>query len=161
MALELDIQAAIEKNLSAEVGATLKKRLEIAEGDARRIVELRKLNEELKGQVEALSATIIKAGDLDKKFQELVKTNAEVEKKLIRAEIIALKEEHAKERVAEMRGLVSLVFQNNQFKYNLTDNGYLPIPSGQGGGYFTAQHNRTITGQGEGAPPPAPGDVSR
>jgi hypothetical protein len=156
MAINDDIKAAIDKNLSAEVGEILKRRLELAEADARKIVELKKLNEDLKSLVVSLEAQVAKAGDLDKKFQQLVATNAEVEKKLIRAEIYDLKVEHAKERVFDMKSLVSLVFQNNQFKYSTVENGSLPAGCDQYGNPRTTGYNRTSTGQGEGAPPPPP-----
>jgi hypothetical protein len=160
MAINDDIKAAIDKNLSTEVGDVLKKRLELVDSLEKKLAAEVKLSLERVERIAEQTKVIERAGDLDKKAQELKTKDAEVTSKLLRAEIVALKEEHAKERVAEMRNLVALVFQNNQFKYTLTDNGYLPVPM-SGGGYTNASHQRTITGQGEGAPPPAPGDVSR
>jgi hypothetical protein len=156
MALQDDLRAAIEKNLSAEVGAALKELLASAERDAAALVENRKFVESLKGQVEALSATVLKAGDLDKKAQDLRTKESEVNNKLLRAEIVALKEEHAKERVADMKHLVSLVFQNNQFKYSLTETGNLPAGTDQYGNTKSAYYNKTATAEGVGAPPPPP-----
>ena len=161
MAINDDIKAAIDKNLSTEVGKALKERLELVEVLEKRLETYEKLAKERTQLIETQTAQLAKFGDLERRAAAITVTDIEVSKKLLRADIIALKEEHAKERVAEMRNLVALVFQNNQFKYQVTDNGYMPIATSMGSAMSQASHSRTITATGEGAPPPSPGDVSR
>ena len=161
MAISDDIRAAIDKNLSMEVGDLLKKRLELVDDLEKKLAASEKLSKERVDRIAEQTATIAKAGDLDKRTQDLRAKDLEVTAKLLRADLIALKEEHAKERVTEMRNLVSLVFQNHQFKYQVLDNGYLPVSTQMGSCTQQASHSRTITATGEGAPPPGPGDISR
>ena len=161
MAINDDIKAAIDKNLSMEVGKALKERLELVEILEGRLRASAKLAEERTQLIETQTAQLARAGDLVEKAKALQLKDAEVTAKLLRADLIALKEEHAKERVAEMRGLVLAVFANNQFKYQVNDNGYMPVSGTMGSSMQQASHSRTITATGEGAPPPGPGDVSR
>lgn len=156
MAIGLDIQTAIEKNLSAEVGEILKRRLEQAESDSKKVIDLRQLVEGLKNQVENLQNQV--------KSQEAIEQRIAVAQAAERAAlgattlkaIVELKEAHAKERVADMRSIVLAVFANNQFKYTTMENGSLPGGCDQYGNPRTTGYSRTSTGQGEGAPPPAP-----
>lgn len=157
-----DVRAAIEKNLSAEVGEILKKRLAKADIDAATCETQKEKIASLEKQISDLYSRVKIGDELEARIQKAEAAERSLLAATALKEIVDLKLEFAKERVNDMKHLVALVFQNNQYKYQVTDNGYLPVPQGPGGGgYFTANHSRTIAGEGTGAPPPAPGDVSR
>jgi hypothetical protein len=150
MPLNEDLKAAIDKNLNAEIGTALKERLSQAERDALTVKDLKaKLdlweddNKNLKkelGKFTTLEEQTVKAEAATKTLRE-----ATTDKK-----IVELIEKHSTEKVALMSQLVSLVFQNHQYKYTLNESGFLPTP--QGG----SSYNKTATGVGEGNPPPNP-----
>lgn len=155
--LETDIQEVIRAQLPAQVGDVLRKRL----ADANRLEnELKVANEANKGYLEkivALEAQISRNGNLDHKAMLLAAKEAEVNAKLLKAEIMDIREKHAQQRVDDMRSIVSAVFANNMFKYRVNDSGMIPVAT-QGGSYPTSMgFNRTVEATGEGAPPPAPG----
>jgi TolA-binding protein len=156
MALELDIKTAIEKNLSAEVGAVLKTRLTKADVDADAVTELNKQVVKLQNQVDNLQKQVKKQEAIEQRIQQ-----AEIAEKALRerqtdSKIVELKMKHAEERVFDMKSIVMAVFQNNQFKYTNVENGSLPAGCDQYGNPRTTGYNRTSTGTGEGAPPPPP-----
>jgi hypothetical protein len=155
MALTDDLKNAIEKNLSAEVGATLKKVLDRAEADASALALSKMSEENLRNQLHALQKQV----KSQEALEELISKNQETEAKALAAtafkQMVDLKMKHSEERVADMKHLVGLVFQNNFYKYQVMDSGSTPVNMGNGC-VTSAGHSRTITGTGEGAPPPPP-----
>lgn len=160
MALNDDLKAAIEKNLSAEVGNTLKRRLESVDALEAKVDELQRKLKYAEELTDEYRTKLYKHEELDKRIEAATKAEAAAKAATIDKSISDLKDKHAAEKVSMMLDVVKSVFANNQYKYTVSDNGMMPVGGGQGG-YFTAQHTRTIAGQGEGAPPPSPGDVTR
>jgi hypothetical protein len=150
MAISDDLKAAIDKNLNAEIGTALKERLAKAEFDAVLVKDIKSkldeadvINKNLKKELDKF----LSLEDQTDKANAAAKTlrDATTDKK-----IVDLIEKHSNEKVALMSQLVSLVFQNHQYKYTLNESGFLPTP--QGG----SSYNKTATGVGEGNPPPNP-----
>jgi predicted RNase H-like nuclease (RuvC/YqgF family) len=155
MPMDSDIKAAIEKNLSAEIGTVLKERLAQAER-----IEI--LNRDLKDKLDEgdlinknLKKELDKFTSLEDQTKKAEAAAQAAKDATTDKRIVELIEKHSNEKVALMSQLVSLVFQNQKFKYTIQDGGSTPV-SGGNGGFFTANHSRTITGEGDGAPPPPP-----
>jgi hypothetical protein len=150
-----NIQEAIKKNLSAEVGDALRKRLNEADADLKALEVLHKRLAELE--------LVAKEVQSDKQRAKQIEMLEEKEKALRRAEtdkyIITLREQSAKDREAFALRVLEIVFSNNVYKYRTTETGNLPIPASQPGTYpSTMPYNREASGVGEGAPPPPPTD---
>jgi hypothetical protein len=156
MAIQDDLRVAIEKNLSAEVGATLKRVLDKAESDASALALSKMSEENLRTQLNIAQGQVKSQEEVEGR----IRTAKEAERKVIAAtalkEITDLTLANAKERVADMKYLVGLVFQNNFYKYQTMENGSLPAGVDQYGNPKTTGYNRTMTGEGLGAPPPPP-----
>lgn len=112
-----DIQEAVKKNLSGEVGNALQaelKDLELLKSRAKEFNEytarIDKENQRLK-EGEAKARTIIN--------REEAVLNREREA-MIRERLLELKEGHTKESVDMMRGVVKDVFSNRKLKYQET-----------------------------------------
>jgi len=159
MAIEGDISKAIDANLNAEVGTRLKVRLQQAEDLEKKNKLLDQEVIEARRTIGDLNSKLERAGDLDKKNEVLLKVQAEADKKLLRVEIVELKEKHAKERVDDMKELVRCVFANNQYKYLIQENGMGVVTANPNNYPATIPTTRTISGTGDGAPPPAPGQT--
>jgi len=137
--LKEDINKAINENLPAMVGNELKEVLTRAEKDAVRLTllesDLRIANQKLK---EAEVLKLFKA-DLDAIGQKQVMKGIELDK---REAVLTVREEFAKIRVDEIRGVVKDVFANSRYKYY--ESGSIPISNGPGQyGTTSAPFNKT------------------
>jgi hypothetical protein len=138
MTLESDLQEAIKKNLSEEVGAVLRKRLEQAETDACKLARL----EREKAQWDRDSQ---KHRDLDTRESLLKDREGKVaarEHELKHLdEIRDLKIKHAEERNKDLRDITHQVFSSPVFRRTIESSGQVPVyqpPDGRGnGGYHS------------------------
>jgi len=137
--LKEDISKAINENLPAMIGNELKEVLVKAEEDSKRVLmlesDLRIAQQKWK---EAEVLKLFKA-DLDAIGQKQVMKGIELDK---REAVLLVREEFAKVRVEEIRGVVRDVFSNSKFKYYET--GSVPVSNGPGQyGYTSAGYNKT------------------
>ncbi len=115
--MNAEIQDIIKKNLPEEVGQNLKKVLKQGEDDARRIVfcdeEIRTLNE----QISKLKKVQQTQNQLTKRESEVGHRENGVKEKELRHELEEFKVTAAELRTKDLKEIVSLVFQNNQYKH--------------------------------------------
>jgi beta-glucosidase-like glycosyl hydrolase len=139
MALDKDVQEAINKNLSKEVGTILQERLQKAD-------QLELENAELKRNLEAAIATRNKLQELNQTAEALDKRRLLLNEKeaaiAMREAVVNLREKHADEKVSLMRGVVQDVFANSRLKYSETSS--FPMQVSNGG--YTTQVSTTRTG---------------
>lgn len=160
MAINDDIRNAIEKHLSHEVGAALKERLAQADKDAAEMIRLGHENTRLVQENAELKHKVSKFDAIEKKIGELHDQELRTRQALTDQAIVTLREQHATERVKDMKDIVLAVFANAKFKYMVSEGGVLPMAAGAPGSYPSSQaFSRTATGEGEGMVPPAPGKV--
>jgi hypothetical protein len=141
------INAAIEKNLSAEIGTALKERLAKADQDA---IELRQAKADVQQMKEESYKQKDRADRLARDHDAMMKRCGDLdgrEKALaIREATIELREGCASARIADMKYIVEAVFANNRFKYSMT--GYMPAGCDQYGNAQTASVHRDVEGEG-------------
>lgn len=152
MSIGDDIKLAIDKNLSAEVGAALRQRLKQAEDNESALTKA-------EAELVVLRRIDKTQRQLDREQVEFTTRRIAVEKQaadlIHREAMLALREEHAKERVGEMRQVVRDVFSNNRYKYR--ESGSVPVGVAQAAGpsayqgsamAMTAPVDRTVEGEG-------------
>ncbi len=142
-----ELNELIQRNLPELVGKELKQRLEQAEKDARDVATLRAAvqhHENLSQLRRSLEERETKA-----KARELALATSE-QAYAVKAAVLELREKHATERVAEMRGVVGDVFRNNVLKYRQTGVENVPVPgSGQACGYVDQKPiNKIVESEG-------------
>ncbi len=135
--LEADIIAAINTNLSAQVGEVLRKRLE----------QLPSLEKQLKDKQEALEYSNKKItdfekmgrtwSDLDDREKKVAEREVKVREAEFAARVISLREQHAAERIKEMREVVQDVFANAKYKYKETTDKNIIVPGSNGSCAYT------------------------
>jgi len=122
--LEDEIKIAIEKNLSAEVGKTLKVVLEKAEKDAEQVGQLSK-------QVEALKNTLLESQAELRKHEQLdlrMKSVEDAEKKntqdalKIKTDTLEYQLETEKDKTKFVTGVAMGLVRNTEFRRSLFDN---------------------------------------
>ncbi len=148
MALETDIQDAIKKNLSAEVGEALRKRLTQADKDAQRVVEL-------EAAYERWRADEKKHGDLTSREVAVTARESRVndrERELKHLdEIRDLKVKCADDRLGDLRQITAQVFSSPVFRRTVESSGQVPVyipPGSQGnsqGYHATMPETKTTT----------------
>lgn len=173
--LQIELRAAIEKHLPSETSGILRERLDTLAKIEVQFAELKSdyalSLTDRQNLVSAQAKGMIQVEEL-LKHEDSVKTReaALTVRELdcaYREQVIQLKEQHATERVAEMRDVVKDVFGNNRFKYEKTSQvpvaveGMVPGHA-DGSGYATPgmcghvqTHEQTETIQGEGDAPSA------
>ena len=112
-----ELKEVIGRQLPAQVGETLRKRLDQAEMDARELAISREGAVKLSATNAELRAELAKHGEITTKIAALAKVDADVTSKLLRQEMNDLKVAQAELRVMDMKHVVGLVFANNRFKY--------------------------------------------
>lgn len=142
MDMQEDIKKAINENLPAQVGEVLKKRLAQADRDKDQLflstkesTSLRKINDRLIDDVEALKGKVKKQVELDTREAEII----------LKEKLMGLKEIHSNERVKDLKDIVSLVFANNKYKYH--EFGDIPVKD-PGGYTMSGQFNKTVEKEG-------------
>lgn len=153
MAIEDDIKAAIDKNISAELGGRLKTRLQKAEDlEAENEIlkkELWTTKQKLKASEEQLADQIALGRDL-----KMLEAKAEeVRKATVDKAVVDVTLTCANMRINDMKELVKDVFANNRYKYMLSESGMVPVMPGPQG-QWPAQHSvtKTATIEGQGTP---------
>ena len=119
--LMVELMEAVDKGLPHMVGEQLKKRLIQADKDAEeaaRIPTLQKMYDEAHK----------KLAGMDTREKDATRRESEVSLRetntTLREKLVELKEQHAKDRVTEMRGVVQDVFANAKFKYQDVGSSY-------------------------------------
>jgi len=129
--MEQEIQDVIKKNLPAHVGDQLKIRLELCD-------RLEKENKYQREQIATLDADLAlhnnKIEEYKKLKERLDKLDDNERDVFVKQKLLALKEEHTTNRVADAKGFLGLVFNNHRIHKELhhsntvpvimTDNGY-------------------------------------
>lgn len=131
--MEKEILDIISKNLPEQVGSVLKKRLEEAEGDKKRIEHLEysvKYNTDkvliLEKQLGEYKVLEVRQKELDSREKEISKR--ENNQKVWEAELKALE---ADKRAIELAGFVGMVFKSPVFRKTVS--GYQHVANGQYG----------------------------
>lgn len=138
--LQEEIQAAITTNLPAQVGDALKTqlaRLEVLEKQTREQTKQAATNlasiESLSDSQGKVQARINHLETQEEGVLQREKAIAARETECaLHLELNVLRQKHADERVAELRGVVLGVFRNNQFKYTTGRTGPVVLPSTPG-----------------------------
>ena len=142
-----DIHDQIKKNLPGLVGDELVKRLQQADKDAIDLDTARRKLVEMDRYRHDAESMRVQLKGYDERVATVVKREADA---TLREKLIEMREKHADEKVALMRGVVTDVFANNRFKYNET--GYVPVvtPPSQysAGGMTSGSISRTVESQG-------------
>ncbi len=119
-----DIQEAIKANLSGEVGEQLKKELMDLELLRLRIKDYEKAEGEMLRELERLRG-------MDQQMKHVIDREKDVARKEVElahaGDLLELKDGHAKDLVCNMRGIVSDVFGNNKFKYQVAETKNIPL----------------------------------
>ena len=111
------IQEAIAQSLPAAVAGELKDFISQAEVDAKRRYELQLEVNNL--QKENLRLRDLELSEIAVKSRESVVASIE-NAVTVKEQILTLREEHAKQRVEEIRSLTSTVFGSNRMNYDLS-----------------------------------------
>ena len=125
--ISTEFQEIINKNLPHAVGNELQKVLTKAQEDAKRVEFFLEENQKLKEEIKALKVKEIEFNSAKEKERQAEERLREYNNKL---EILKIKEEHAKERVQEIKSLTERVFSSNRMNYNLNLNGSSYTPHG-------------------------------
>ena len=141
MALEHDLQDAIKKNLSAEVGEVLRKRLEQAEKDARDLVTTKADLADAKArlrQEETLDSqrAEIKGEEakLAAKEAAIIEREREIRHK---EEMAALRLTIADQRANDLKEITRTVFRSPTFQRTVNVNESVPLTNPNNPGYQT------------------------
>lgn len=133
-----EIQSIINKNLPAEVGEILRKRLEHADKDAAELKEVKQAWERSKDRVINLESILSKHADLDSKASELRAKEKELatresNQKVFEAE---LKCAEAEKRANELSTVVMQVFKSPV--YRKQSSGTTALSTGSNGSYYAS-----------------------
>lgn len=143
--MQQEINDIIDKHLPAQVGETLRKRLDQATKAEKDANYLSTRVTDLAREVESLKTQIKTQAEIESKLAEITRREAAVREKEVVQGILQEKLSGAEARIRDVKELVALVFQNNRFKYR--EFGNVPMPSGQ---YGTSSSYRDMTTEGEG-----------
>ncbi len=126
--MNAEIQEIIKKNLPEEVGQQLKQVLLKAEEDAKRLVLCDIDILDLRNQITKLKSIQQTQTRLTERESSVRQRENEVKEKELRHELEEFKVTAAELRTKDMKEIVSLVFQNNQYKHtrNLSKQTYDP-----------------------------------
>lgn len=171
--LQVDLQAAIAKHLPSETSGILRERLDTLVKLEGQFEVLTGMHEDVTVERDKLLNDNLQYRTHEKSLLSRNEKAADRETALSlreracehREQVIDIKEQHAKERVAEMRDVVRDVFSNNRYKYKETATVPVPIagtPGTPGDGYggcqqpsshgFVSQETSEKTVEGEGTP---------
>ncbi len=117
--LNEEIKAAIDKSLPAEVGDRLKQRLSQACDTELELKGTRKLLEEKRNEVGALTKIVNQVGSLNKRENDLRNREVEVEQKQLRIELVEAKAKAAEDKADAIHRLVSTVFSNRRIVHEV------------------------------------------
>jgi outer membrane murein-binding lipoprotein Lpp len=156
MAIQEDLRAAIEKNLSAEVGSVIRARLEWCEKLEKEVQSLNTKIETLSSENKELLRRVYAGDSADQRREKAEKAEADARTAQVDLKVQQVIIECANLRITDMKELVKSVFANNQYKYLVNENGMAPVSIPQGTYTQTQPFSRSAVGTGEGSPPPAP-----
>lgn len=139
------IMVAVNESLPQQVGDQLRKRLQLAHDESVALKVANNTIERLQREAEELRRIIDGHSAISKRQHELAKQESEVTAKLIRAEVMELKVSEAQRRADSVERIVSLVFQNNRFKYTQTGMETVVVP----GNHYTTERTPVRTVEGE------------
>ncbi len=143
MILPYEIEKAIQESIPALAAEQLRKFITVAQANETELVRLRELKLESEESAKRFLQAEQKLADVQKR--EFVVGEREA-KATLREAVLELREAHAKERVAELRGVLTDVFSNNRMKYTQTE--HLPVSINNGG--YTTMMTATKTAHQEG-----------
>lgn len=129
MALEDDIRASIDANLTGEVGSILKERLQQAEDDSKNLIGARSQITDLQANVRELESKLRQYSDTEAREAALDGRERELE---IKDAVMEEREKHVNARVSELRGVMDVVFKGpaSQLAFNANLYGNVQTPMG-------------------------------
>jgi len=144
-----EIQEIIKKNLPQEVSENLRKVLEQGEIDAENLVSTRREIQTLNMELGVLKKQKQTQDNLSSREANVKNRENVVKEKELRHELEAFKVTAAEARTKDLKEIVSLVFQNNQYKH--TRNLSKSIPATGNNGYqYTQDTNEHESTDSEG-----------
>ena len=151
MGLETEVQKAIEKNLSAEVGKVLKERLDKAEKDAAKVAALTSNIDYLNKQITKLTGDVNKHTILNTR-ESAISSREEAalqQEQKLEVEILKIKLEESEKRADVISSYTSGLVRNTLFRKEIFDsetaNAGLPIMDGQGNAHYPLPTQKSHT----------------
>lgn len=131
--LAREVLDAIDRQLPSQVGSLLRTRLEAAEKDAAEVARLRIVVLDLDAEVQRRRKD---ESSIKSREEAVAGREASLRQRELQADVVALKLQHADDKVAFARGLVEIVFRSPSFYRNVA--GTMPVAPG-GGQYPSGQ----------------------
>lgn len=119
MAMELNssIQKAIQDSLPLAVAGELKDYIATAQKTAEAYSALQQVYITLKADYDRLLKLELRENDVTKREEALRENDRDIKTRL---QLVTMREEHAKERIDEIKNLTATVFQSNRMNYNVS-----------------------------------------
>ena len=145
--MELDIKAAIEKNLPNAVGEVLQKRLVQAENDAAALSKMREIYAIMEKSLETAKASIKSDDERAKDIKKLQDAARDAKVATDDKRIVEMIEKHAAEKVSLMQSIINTVFTNARLKNTILENATIPfaVPGYNGGSPYVTNGISTKT----------------
>ncbi len=137
-----EIQDAVKKNLSGEIGVQLQKELQDLEVMRGRVEQWEQWEDSIKAELKRLR-------EGEHKMEEILRREAKVSERerdiYIQDAILTVKEGHSNDKVDLMKSVVENVFGNNKYKYSVIENGVRPY--GENGCVAATSSTKTVDGE--------------